>query len=167
MAKTLYTAFVRPHLEYASSVWCPYYASDICKIEKVQRKATKLSNELRRRPYNARLQRLGLTSLETRRIRGDIIQSFKILNGNDNVSWHTESAFKPSSRQIRSRSHGRTLQRELIKSCDQRFFFLAKRIVPVWNKLPEDVVWARSLNSLKAKVDVYISHNTVSYNTPK
>ncbi len=51
--------------------------------------------------------------METRKARGDIIQSFKILNGTDNVSWHTESAFKPSSRQIRSHTHGRTLQREL------------------------------------------------------
>ena len=39
--KALYKTMVRPHLECANSVWCPYLKRDINKLEKVQRRATK------------------------------------------------------------------------------------------------------------------------------
>jgi len=38
----LYNSTVRPHLEYANSVWCPHKLGDIKEIEKVQKRATKL-----------------------------------------------------------------------------------------------------------------------------
>jgi len=40
----LYKAMVRPHLEYANSVWCPYKKGDIEIIEKVQKKSHKANN---------------------------------------------------------------------------------------------------------------------------
>jgi len=40
----LYKAMVRPHIEFANSVWCPYKLGDIKEIEKVQKRATKLIN---------------------------------------------------------------------------------------------------------------------------
>jgi len=33
----LYKSMVRPHLEYANSVWCPHKLGDIKEIEKVQK----------------------------------------------------------------------------------------------------------------------------------
>ena len=35
----LYTSLVRPHLDYASSVWCPHKTGDIENVEKVQQEA--------------------------------------------------------------------------------------------------------------------------------
>jgi hypothetical protein len=83
--KTLYTSFVRPHLEYAVPVWNALNRKDIKKIERVQKKATKMVPQLRKLCYGERLLNLGLTSLEERRVRGDMIQMFKIHKKMNNV----------------------------------------------------------------------------------
>ena len=74
----LYKSMVRPHLEYANSVWCPHKLGDIKEIEKVQKRATKLVINLKKIPYTNRLQRLKLPTLKYRRLRGDMIEVFKI-----------------------------------------------------------------------------------------
>ena len=51
-------------------------------LEKIQRRATKLIPGLRDLRYEERLKECGLTTLETRRLRGGgQIEVFKILNG--------------------------------------------------------------------------------------
>ena len=82
---TLYKVFVRPHLEYCIQACSPSLRRDINALEKVQRRATKLVPSLRNLPYEERLRRLHLPSLEDRRIRGDMIETFKILKGFDQV----------------------------------------------------------------------------------
>ena len=64
----LYKALVRPHVEYASSVWSPFKLRDI-KLIGVQRRATRLSRDLRLKnePYKTRLTTLGLPTLQCRR----------------------------------------------------------------------------------------------------
>ena len=54
-------------------------------LEKIQRRATKLIPGLRDLTYEERLNECGLTTLETRRLRGDQIEVFKILNGYENI----------------------------------------------------------------------------------
>jgi len=66
----LYKALVRPHVEYANSVWSPYKKGDIEAIEKIQKRATKLVISLRKLPYKERLQHLNLYSLKYRRLKG-------------------------------------------------------------------------------------------------
>ena len=74
----LYNAIVRPHLEYCIQAWSPYLRKDIDMLEKIQRRAIKLIPELRYLRYEGRLKECGLTTLETRRLRGDQIEVFKI-----------------------------------------------------------------------------------------
>ena len=81
----LYKAIVRPHLEYYIQAWSPYLRKDIDMLEKIQRRATKLIPGLRDLKYEERLKECGLTTLETRRLRGDQIEVFKILNGYENI----------------------------------------------------------------------------------
>jgi len=76
----LYKALVRSHLEYANSVWSPYKKSDIEQIEKIQKRAAKLVITLRKLPYKNRLILLQLHALKYRRLRGDMIEVFKIVN---------------------------------------------------------------------------------------
>ena len=53
--------------------------------EQIQRRATKLIPGLRDLSYEESLKEFGLTTLETRRLRGDQIEVFKILNGHENI----------------------------------------------------------------------------------
>jgi len=97
----LYKAMVRPHVEYANSVWSPYKKGDIEAIEKVQKRATKLVISLKKLPYKERLLQLNLHTLKYRRIpyphrtlwcytnavlllllllRGDMIEVYKIIH---------------------------------------------------------------------------------------
>ena len=73
----LYKSLIRPHVEYATSVWSPHLKGDKDKIEKLQRRATKLIPELRDKTYTERLQSLKLPTLEHRRLRADLILVYK------------------------------------------------------------------------------------------
>ena len=66
----LYKAIVW-NLEYCIQAWRPYRKTDLDKLERIQRRATKMIPELRDLSYESRLSQCGLTILETRRLRGD------------------------------------------------------------------------------------------------
>ena len=81
MFRILYKSMVRPILEYCMCVWSPYTKNDTRKLEQVQRRATRLVQSMHGLPYTERLIKLGIPSLQYRRLRNDMIQVFKILHG--------------------------------------------------------------------------------------
>ena len=66
--------------------WSPQFRKDIDAMERVQRRATRLIPGLVRLSYEERLKETGLYTLERRRLRGDMMEMFKIMKGRDKTS---------------------------------------------------------------------------------
>ena len=77
----LYKSLVRVHLDFASAVWSPYKVKHIEQLESVQRRITKQLPGMQNLSYPERLHRLNLPTLSYRRLRGDLIETYKITNG--------------------------------------------------------------------------------------
>ena len=146
--KLLYTTYIRPHLEFAISAWNPYLKKDINLLERVQRQVTKHVHTIKHLTYSERCIAFGLSTLVSRRERGDLIQMYKIINNIDHVSWHTKPTLRPPSPRHRSYYVG-----EMVKNCDIRNKFFTNRIVNQWNKLSDHIIGAKTVYSFKARLD--------------
>ena len=149
--KLLYTALVRPHLEYGNVVWHPTYKKDIDLVESVQRRATRMVPGLAKLSYEERLQAMDLPSLAYRRLRGDAIEVYKYLNGVYKVeSSSMLPLVDPTSSQ--TRGHCLKIQKRHCRT-RMRANFFSFRIVNMWNSLPADVVLSPTLSCFKGRID--------------
>src|SRR5664279_712182 len=158
--KSLYTSLVRPKLEYCVQAWRPYLQKDIDQIENVQRRATKLIKGYNCKTYEERLALLDMTTMETRRTRGDLIEVFKIVKGFDKIEY---TLFFERSTFI-TRGHNEKLFKKPFH-LDLRKHFFSQRVVDLWNKLPQNVIDSTSVNNFKNKLDCYFSQNRDTIST--
>ena len=130
--------------------------ADIRIIESIQRRATKLVPHIMNRTYAERLEHLGLTTLEERRTKGDLISYFKIKNGLNTVNWLLPSSTASSLNCVcpanSIRGHNQRIRAQ-VTNCDARFNFIPNRVVNVWNNLGQNTLDARSVNSFKTRLD--------------
>ena len=81
----LYKTNVRCLLKYCSPAWSPSSQADNDLLEKVQRRAVYMISGLSSSSYEDKLHELKLDSLEHRRDRSDMIQTYKIIHGPNSV----------------------------------------------------------------------------------
>ena len=137
----VYKALIRPHLEYCVQLWNPAAEhgnwSLILRIESVQRRFTRMIEEVGLLPYSERLQILQLTTIAERRSMGDLIEVYKASKGLSQLTGVSN------------------FSRSGLKINRIRRNFINERVMLSWNKLPIDVKMASSLNMFKSNLELY------------
>ena len=168
----LFTSRVRCYLEYAIQTWNPWLAKDIEVLESVQRRAVRQVRGLTG-TYDEKLKQCGLTLLKDRRLRGDLIQTYKILHQVDDIPINMFF-------QIASEKHGHATRHavtvipgeeseqaltvsnmNLVKpkpTLDIRKYFYSQRVIDPWNDLPASVKNAKDVNNFKNLYDSFIKN---------
>ena len=110
---------------------------------------------LRNKPYEERLKELNLFSLSKRRIRGDLIEVFKIFKGFDNINVND---YLTVDRSNLTRNNGYKIIGKRFTSNEAKYFFF-NRVVNIWNALPRTVVDSKTLATFKNRLDKYLESN--------
>ena len=143
----LYKSIVRPIIEYGNVVWHPTYKTLEKDIENVQRRATKMLGSIKNLTYPERLKQLNLPSLQHRRRRGDMIETFKYIKGKYTT---IKPEWKKNVNQNRGNSCKLMKNRQVKRT---RINYLTNRVVSDWNALPENVIQADTINQFKNRLD--------------
>lgn len=157
--KTLFTAMVRPHVEYANPVWSPHLVKHIEMIENIQKRATKQVPGLSELTYEERLRELKLPTLAYRRLRGDLIEVYKIVSNKYDPAVST--LFDKNLNQA-TRGHKYKLYKKRPR-LDVRKYSFCFRVVDIWNKLPKEVVEVRTVHSFERRLDKFLKDQPIKY----
>jgi len=147
----LYKQYVRCHLEFAVCTWNPWSTADIETLEKVQMRAVNMVSGLQG-TYHEKLIELNLQTLEARRTRADMIQTFKIIHGFDRVDKNIWFNFVTERDRVTRSTQDELNLIKPVAKLDIRKNFFSHRIVDTWNEIPYDV--KRASNPKKFK-DMY------------
>ena len=141
-----YTTYIRPSVEYASSVWDPHTLQNIKKVEQVQRSSARYVTGKYGRDTSVTeiIKSLKWTTLENRRLQSRLGMLYRIRNNLVDIKWSSYLMEANS----RTRGHGSRFQRTHCNS--QQFaasFF--PRTIRDWNCLKFDPAASSSLDAFK------------------
>ena len=159
----IFKTLIRPKLEYCVQIWNPVACHGnwqiIHELESVQRRFTRLISDIGLLPYSERLLSLQLTTLAERRIRGDLIETFKIVNGLVDYGKNIFNVSRSGSNIITKVSNegGNSKVKKLRNS------FISERVRPYWNNLPVNVKKSESVDMFKLNLESY-KKESICYN---
>ena len=144
----IYKTLIRPKLEYCVQIWNPVAThgnwSLILELESVQRRYTRLINDIGTLSYSERLDNLNLTTLAERRIRGDLIETYKILSKTVEYGKNVFNVGRSGINIVAKRTISNSTEINKL-----RLAFLPNRVSVYWNKLPISVKLSRCHNVKK------------------
>ena len=150
-----FKVYVRPILENVSPAWNPRLQKDINILERVQRYFTRRLSSPKsyycKETYPERLQTFNLESLETRRIKNDLIIMYKITHNMLDLDITKFGTFDSSKYNMRG--HSLKLKQLTIPKLDVVKNQFSHRVIPWWNTLLDSCVTAKSVSSFKRKLD--------------
>ena len=135
---------VRPHLEYCMQVWNPYLKKDIDLLKGVLHRATNIILRYKHYCYEYRLALCQLSTLEGRRLRGDLIQAFKLLKGLDQINYNNFFVLDVNTSR---RGHTLKVAKARMRR-DIRLHNFSHSVVNCWNNLPVEIVECQSINNV-------------------
>ena len=154
----IYKTIIRPKLEYCVQLWNPAAChgnwSTILELESIQRRFSRLANDIGLLPYSERLGKMKLTTLGERRIRGDLIETFKIVN---RIVDYGKDIFR-LSRSGRNIIRESTFTNSNVDSSaivKLKSSFLPERVRNYWNNLPNFVKSSVDVPSFKANLEIF------------
>ena len=145
-----YQTLVRPHLEYASTVWDPHTQQNTDRIEALQRRAARFCFRRydRMASPSEMIARLGWTALAIRRSQARLIFMYKLCHNllNININSHLTPITRPTRH-----SHPYSFQRP---ATTKQFHTLSyfPRTIKEWNGLPASLVCAPSVEAFSSNL---------------
>ena len=152
----LYRTYVRPLLEFSVQSWNPSKVSDVNTLEKVQRRALRMITDQGDASYEEKLKRIGLTTLEARRERGDLLEAFKLINDHNGLDKYEYFEFVQNRHSIETRNYTDNLLVPEKCRTNLRKNYFSSRVVNAWNSLPMHIRNSSSINSFKNNYDAYM-----------
>ena len=151
----LFRTYVRPHVDYCAPAYSPLTQGDKDILENVQKRAIGMVTNFKGRTYEEKLAEAGMVTLETRRLRGDLLQAYRVLNGVDDVDpskWFNKVQERNGAMSTRHTRGVFNVERGRGNG-EVRKNFWSQRVCDPWNNLPDEVKAAKSLNEFKNGLD--------------
>ena len=114
---------------------------------------------LSEKSYQERLEILKLPTLKFRRLRGDMIETFKILAGIYDEKT-TEGMF--TLNRNTTRGHSMKVVKQRCKLDIRKYFFI-NRVADTWNSLPDHVVSATKVKTFENRLDNFWKNHPLKY----
>ena len=139
-------------------------------LEKVQRRLVRMVSDKKGSTYEERLTSIGLTPLTERRIRGDMIETYRTMNGFNRVDKQNWFKFRDSNNSRATRatvsvtgdqqqSREKVLFKESVRLETRKNFF-SVRVVERWNRIPDAVKAQKTINAFKNSHDQWCRSET-------